>query len=86
MAEKKVYPKGIRVFEPRAGAPDFVKGSVLVTPDELVKFCNDNPDLMTEYNGQKQLRLDLLDGKDGLYVAVNTYKKKEGDNDADLPF
>lgn len=76
----KIYPKGIRVFAPRSGAPSFVKGSVVVNPNELVRWLKENSGLLTEYKGEKQLKLDLLEGKDGLYMAVNTFKKD------DLPF
>lgn len=73
----KIYPNGIRVFSPRAGAPDFVRGSILITPNELFKWLKENESLLTEYNGEKQISLDLLDGNKGLYVAVNTYKKED---------
>ena len=75
-----IYPKGIRVFPKHQNAPDFVKGTVIITPNELFTFCKENVQLMTEYNGQKQLRCQLLDGNNGLYMSVDTYKpeaKKE---------
>ncbi len=71
----RVYPEGIRIFSPRQGAPDFLKGSILITPNVLFKWLKENANLLTEYNGEKQINLDLLDGNKGLYVAVNTYKK-----------
>lgn len=99
MADEKKLPEGIRVFNPHANAPDFVIASVVVTPDALVKFCQDNPDLLSEYNGQKQIRLQLLKSQAGkLYMAVDTYKKEPGNttgyqtgsqtpqNDEPLPF
>lgn len=87
MAQEKIYPKGIMAFSPRQGAPDFVKGSLVITPRELIDWLKQNEGLLTEYEGKKQIRLDLLEGNKGLYVAVNTYKagekKKQED---DLPF
>jgi hypothetical protein len=83
----KIYPEGIRAFAPRNGAPDFVKGSILVEPNKLFAWLKKNQHLLNEYQGEKQLRLDLLDGKKGLYLAVNDYKpgaKKQ--DDQDLPF
>ena len=74
MANEKVYPKGIRVFKPRDGAPEWVLGTVLVTPHEIQQWIADNAQYMTDYQGNPQLKLDLLKGKDGPYVAVNTYK------------
>lgn len=75
MAEAKIYPSGIRVFSPRQGSPDFVRGSIVITPNALYKWLKENPTLLSEYNGEKQISLDLLDGNKGLYVAVNTYQK-----------
>ena len=86
-----IYVKGIRIFPKTDGAPDFVKGSGVITINELVKFCAENPDYMSEYQGNMQLRFELLEGRNGLYFTVNTYKKKKEeppkveDND-DLPF
>ena len=73
----KIYPKGIRVFGPHEKAPAFVKGSVIITLNELVKFCKENPQLLTEYNGEKQLRLQMQDARTGgLTFVVDTYKKQ----------
>ena len=91
MANEKVYPKGIRVFKPRDGAPEWVLGTVLVTPHELQQWIADNAQYMTDYQGNPQLKLDLLKGKDGPYVAVNTYKPQSSTAaaepvDPSLPF
>lgn len=82
MTERK-FPEGIRIFPPNDKAPSFVKGTVIITLNELVKFCKDNPDLLTEYKGEKQLKLQLVERKDGkgLNLTVDTYKPKD-----DLPF
>ena len=89
---EKVYPKGIRVFAPHEKAPSFIKGTMVITMNELFQFCKDNETLLTEYNGQKQLKLQLQDGRNGLAVVVDTYKK-QGSNEKtftskndDLPF
>lgn len=82
--EKKVYPKGLRVFPARSGAPEWVRGSVVITPNELFTWLKENPNYLTEYKEQKQLKLDLLEGKDGLYLAVNTFQGKS--EKSDLPF
>ena len=98
MSEKKetIYPKGLRTFKPHEKSPDFVKGTLIITLNELVKFCKENPELLTEYKEQKQLKCQILDGKDGLYLVVDTWKpEKKDDNfndvedlnkDDDLPF
>lgn len=82
----KIFPKGIRTFAPKQGAPDFVLGDVVITLNELVKFCKENEGLLSEYNGEKQLKLQITKSQKGTIVfAVNTYKKGSNNND-DLPF
>lgn len=91
MAEEKVLPKGIRFFDRNEKAPDFVLGSMVITLNELVQFGKDNPDLLSDYQGQKQLKLELLKSKKGgIYAVVNDYKPKAKAGSAssvdDLPF
>ena len=69
-----IYPKGIRVFKPNENAPDFVKGTVIITMNELFTFCKENENLLSEYNGNKQLKCQLLDGNNGIYMSVDTWK------------
>ena len=71
-----IYVEGMRVFPPHQNAPDFVKGSLIITPRELVEFFKTQADNMTEYNGKKQLRCQILEGNKGLYFTVDTYKPK----------
>ena len=82
-----IYPKGVRVFGPKENAPSFVKGQIIITPSELFDWLKANADLLNDYKGIKQLRLTLLERKDGtgLNVSVDTYKPKN-DNDKDLPW
>lgn len=82
-----VFPKGVRFFEPHEKAPKFIKGSIMITLNELVQFCKENPELLTEYNGQKQLKLQLLEKKQGgLTLSVDTWKKENKEAESDLPF
>lgn len=74
MSNTKIYPKGLRTFAKHDNAPDFVKGTLIVTPNELVKFCKENEGLLTEYNGTKQLKCQILEGDNGLYFVVDTWK------------
>ena len=71
---KTVYVKGMRVFAPHEKAPDFVKGALIITPKELVQFIKDNPEYLSEYNGEKQLKCQILEGDKGLYFTVDTWK------------
>lgn len=93
---EKIYPKGVRLFGPRDNAPDFVLGSLIITPNELVSWLKENSGLLTEYNGDKQLRLSLTRSKDGkgISASVDQYKPKDDaapagftpKKDTELPF
>jgi len=77
MAEAKVYPKGLRTFKKNDNAPEFVLGSLIITPADLAQWVAENPQYLTDYNGSKQLKLQILNGDKGIYFTVDTYKKKE---------
>ena len=88
-----IYPKGIIVFPPHSNAPDFVKASVKIALNDLVTFCKNNPNLLDDYKGTKQLPLQLLEGDKGLYFKVDTFKPERqeqappsNDDDEPLPF
>ena len=72
---EKIYVKGLMVFVPHENAPDFVKGTLVITLEELTSFFNQQAKYHTEYNGKKQLRCQILEGEKGLYFTVDTYKK-----------
>ena len=82
MAET-IYPEGVAVFSPHDKAPDFVVGSLVITPNDLISWLKKNEGLLTEYKGKKQLKLQIKKGTKGLYCSVDTYKQKENQ---DLPF
>jgi hypothetical protein len=76
MAEDKILPEGLRFFNKHENAPDFVIGSLVVTPADLIEFCKKNAALLTDYNGKKQMRLQVLKSQNGgIYSVVDTYKK-----------
>lgn len=79
-----IYPEGVMVFSPRDKSPDFVVGSLVITPNDLIAWLKSKPELLTEYKGKKQIKLQILKGKKGLYASVDTYKPKEAGSD--LPF
>ena len=83
------FPQGVRVFAPKENAPLFVKGQIIITPKELFQWLKDNPDMMTDYKDQKQLKLAITERKDGKgwNTIVDTYKPKNDTNGlGDLPF
>ena len=78
------------MFNKHSNAPDFVVGTLVITPNELVTWLKEQPELLSDYNGAKQIRLQVLKSKEGnLYCAVDTYKKDTApavaNNVADCP-
>jgi hypothetical protein len=92
MAETKVYPKGMITFAKSEKAPDWVLGTLVVTPQVLLDWCNsEGKEYLTDYKGSSQIKLQVTKGKDGkLQIAVDTYKSgsKGGSKSDDeiLPF
>jgi hypothetical protein len=82
------FPKGIRAFKPRENAPQFVVSELVIDPKELVQYCNDNKNLLTDYKGADQLKLTVLLSKDGTKhnIQVNTFKPTAKVETPDLPF
>ena len=98
MAEE-VLPEGLRFFNKKDNQPDFVIGALVVTMNDLYEFCKAHPELVTEYNGKKQLKLQVLKSSKGnLYAKVDTWKPDAApvpanqpaapavENVSDLPF
>lgn len=74
MNDKK-FIQGIRAFAPKK---DFIKAELVITLNELVQYCKDNPEVLTEYNEQKQLKIQVKQSKDGKhYVDLNDWKPQE---------
>lgn len=77
MAEK-IYPQGLRTFAKHPNQPDFVLGTLVITLDDLKEWVEgEGKQYLTEYNGKKQIRLQILQGKDKVNLQVDTYKKGE---------
>lgn len=74
MADEKLL-EGIRFFDKKDNQPDFVIGAGVITLDDIFAFSKSNPDLITEYQGKKQIKFQLLRSKAGnLYAKVDTWK------------
>lgn len=75
---EKIFADGIRAFGPRPGAPDFVIGQLLITPNDLIAWLRANPDYLSESQYGKQIRFDIQRSKDGVGIncPVNTYRKE----------
>jgi hypothetical protein len=75
MNNEKIYVKGFRTFKPNETAPDFVLGDLIISIGEFEQFIKENENLLTEYQGKKQLKTTIKKSKDGgVYFEVNTYK------------
>lgn len=67
-------PEGVRFFNRHQNAPDFVLASLVITLDELYNFAKNNPQLLADYQGKKQIKLQVLRSKEGkIYSVVDTY-------------
>jgi len=72
-----IYPKGIMTFARNEKAPEFVLGSCVITIQDFKDWVNSNQNLLTDYNGKKQIRLSILKGKDGrVNFTVDTFKPR----------
>lgn len=76
----KIFVPGFRTFAKREGAPDFVLGTLIITLEDFGTFVNgEGKQYLTDYEGKKQLKLNLTMGKnDNVVIAVDTYKKDDG--------
>ena len=88
----QIFMEGIRCFPKKETQPDFVIGSMVLTIADVLAFFYTRKDLVTQYNGKDQMKLQLLKSKaGGIYLAVDTYKPSGNTNvvdnaDSDLPF
>jgi hypothetical protein len=86
MADEQIMAKGLRFFDKHPSQPDFVIGSLVITPNDIVTMCKENIAHMTEYNGQKQLKLQLKRSQAGaIYASVDTYKKGDAPSPSAIP-
>lgn len=93
MAEKENLIEGIRFFQPNEKAPDFVKASVVVTPNDLIAWLKSKEAHKSQYKGKTQFRFQLKESKEGnFYMELDTWKPgakkpQAAKNDySDLPF
>ena len=94
MSEKKVYTKGVMAFAPNPKAPSFVKGSVVITLNHLFQWAKENPQYLTEYNGEKQVKFQITEWEGKFNMPVDTFvpsnggsqQTKKEEEALDLPF
>lgn len=67
MNKEKVFPEGLRVFEPHQNAPSFIKNTLSVNKEEFIGFLNTIDD--------EVIKIDIKVSQKGkLYLEVNTFK------------
>ena len=72
MSEK--FVSGVRMFDRRENQPDFVLGSLVITPDDIMDWVKQNPDKVSEYNGKRQVKFQVKRSREGkVYIELDTY-------------
>ena len=75
-----IYPEGVRTFAPHKNAPEFVLGTVIISMNELFTYAKAHPELLTNYKGDKQLKLSCVKRKGGgIVLSVDTWKPDKKD-------
>jgi hypothetical protein len=79
MAKEKVFPEGVRAFAPKT---QYSKATVVIDVNKLFAWLKaGGKQHLTEYNGEKQLKLIINEGKSGGYYAeVDKWEPKPKDN------
>lgn len=71
----KVFINGVRFFPKRDSAPEFVLGTLVLTPKQISEWAAANAQYMSDYNGDSQVRIQITKGQEGkLVFAVDTWK------------
>ena len=78
MAKEKTYVGGIMTFPRNEKAPDFVEGALVITLDDLWAWAKANPSLLRDYKGKKQIRLQILKGRDKINMPLDDYNPQSG--------
>lgn len=76
---EKVFPEGATIFTAREGAPEYILGDLVISPETFIEWLNDNSKLAqsSEKYGD-QFRFTIKRGQSGkLYLEVNTYKPEK---------
>ena len=81
----KIFVKGLRFFPKHQNSPEWVLGDLVINLDQFKAWVNgEGKEYLSEYKGEKQLKLQVTRLKDGgLSASVNNYKKEAKE---DLPF
>lgn len=83
MEKEIIKVGGFKTFAKNEKAPDFVLGTLIIDIAEFKEFINANLDLLTEYKGKKQLKCQMLSGKYGVNINVDTWKPTSSQSSSD---
>jgi len=76
--QQKIFVTGIRFFDKHPNAPDFVIGSLVITPNDLFQWLQQNPQAMTQYNGKSQIKLSVKRSQQGaVYCELDTWQPQQ---------
>jgi hypothetical protein len=75
---EKIYVQGFRTFAKSENAPAFVLGTLIIDVADFKEFVNNNQHLLTEYNGKKQLKINMTKSDKGQVIfKIDTYQKEQ---------
>ena len=78
--QEKIKPNGIMTFKRNDKAPEFILGTMVITPSILTEWCERNSQYLSDYKGESQLKLTVMSGQYGLNICVDTWKPTNKDN------
>ena len=80
-------------FAKNPKSPSFVLGTAVISIDKLTEWADgEGSQYVTDYKGTRQIRLQILQGKDKVNFVVDTWKPTKPANEVpeldsgDLPF
>lgn len=82
MKPEKIFIEGAMFNKPREGAPDFIKGSLLIRPEEFIPFMQKHKEYLSP---KGWYTIDLKQSQGGsLYLELNTWKPVPKDDMQDV--
>lgn len=81
MDNDTIFPAGVRVFQPRTNAPEWVLADLVVNPKEFLEFCKEHAEHRNQHG---EMRFQLRRGRSGnQYLALDTYKPKPSSEESE---
>lgn len=68
--QEKIYAKGVWANKPHVKAPEWIKMNLKFSAKDFNDFFNEHVD------ADGNLRLSVMDGRDGYYIVLDNYKPK----------